>query len=81
MANDSMNPMNVGAPQLIPDGNIKSKSPGSFGEMQKAYYAASCSPNVFKSRTSANPSFVPGYQMSGFDKSEWQTMTRSDVAK
>lgn len=75
---DDMTPMNVGAPQLIPAGNVNSDSPGSFGAMQREYYKNSTSSSVFKTRCGTYPNFVPTY---GSLPGEWQTMTNSTKNK
>lgn len=69
--NDSMKPVDVGAPRLIPKGNL-SDHPASFGGMRKALDAAqTCKVNT---RGTGYPGFVPGYTTKGLE-GEWQTTT------
>lgn len=68
---DSMKPKDVGAPQMIPQGNL-SDSPGSFAGLRKALDDAQKHKTV--SRTSANPEFAPGYDTAGIE-GDWQCTT------
>lgn len=72
---DSMKPVDVGAPVLIPQGDL-GEHPGSYGGMRRALDAAR-SGNVINTRSTANPGFVPGYYGDAMKalKGEWQTTT------
>lgn len=70
---DSMKPIDVGAPKLIPKGNL-SDHPASFAGMRKALDAAqSCK---VTSRGTSYPGFAPGYTTKGLE-GDWQSMTLS----
>lgn len=72
---DSMKPVDVGAPKLIPLGNLDPNQPGSFAGMRKELDSKQkCG---FVSRTTAYPGFKPGYYGDGFKSLEgdWQSST------
>jgi hypothetical protein len=74
MKNASMKPVDVGAPQLIPQGNLDVNNPGTFAGMRKVLDAKQRS---FVSRTSAHPTFSPGYTGGGLESlsGDWQSST------
>lgn len=71
MLQDHMKPVDVGAPRLIPKGNL-SDNPGSFASMRKALDIAQGRGVV--TRGTAFPGFTPGYTTKGLE-GEWQTTT------
>lgn len=73
--NDNMKPVDVGAPKLIPQGNL-SNHPASYAGMRAALDAARSGKGT-KTRSSAHPNFTPGYTGAGLDglKGEWQSST------
>jgi len=74
MKNEHMNPVDVGAPHLIPAGNL-SDNPGSYAGMRRCLDAAQ--KGVINTRSTAHPGFIPGYYGDGLEalKGEWQTTT------
>ena len=71
MLQDHMKPVDVGAPRLIPQGNL-SDHPASYAGMRKALDAVQTS--KVTTRGTAYPGFVPGYTTKGLE-GEWQTTT------
>lgn len=71
----TMKPVDVGAPVLIPQENLSSH-PGSYSGMRQALDSARAGGEI-KTRSTANPGFVPGYYGDGLEglKGEWQTST------
>lgn len=70
-------PMNVGAPVLIPQGNLDPNKGGSYGNILKAYEDANKGAK-FTSGSSLYPGFTPGFTCCS---GEWQTMTNSTGKK
>lgn len=75
MKNDSMKPVDVGAPQLIPQGNLDQNNPGTFAGMRKILDGKQNS--AFTSKSSAHPAFKPGYTGGGLEplSGDWQSST------
>lgn len=75
MGNDSMKPVDVGAPQLIPQGNLNKSNPGTFAGMRQELDKKQSA--GFVSRTSMHPEFKPGYIGSGLEplSGDWQSST------
>ncbi len=71
MSNEHMKPVDVGAPRLIPQGNL-SDHPASYAGMRKALDNAHM--GKVTTRGTAFPGFVPGYTTKGLE-GEWQTTT------
>ena len=71
MLQDHMKPVDVGAPRLIPQGNL-SEHPASYAGMRKALDAVQTS--KVTTRGTAYPGFAPGYTTKGLE-GEWQTTT------
>jgi len=74
MKSEHMNPVDVGAAQLIPAGNL-SDNPGSYAGMRRCLDDAQ--KGVINTRSTAHPGFIPGYYGDGLEalKGEWQTTT------
>lgn len=72
MSNNSMKPVDVGAPELIPMGNLNPNHPASFAGLRKEL--DSKQHGQFVSRTSAYTGFKPGYSGGGLEglAGEWQ---------
>lgn len=72
---NSMKPIDVGAPKLIPQGNLDPAKAGSYGAMRKALDDAM--KNQTTSRSTLHPEFKPGYYGDGLQglAGEWQTTT------
>lgn len=70
---NNMKPVDVGAPRLIPQGNLSS-FPGSYASMRKELDGKKYSNNT---RCSQYPNFIPGYSGSGLEglSGEWQSST------
>ena len=71
MSQEHMKPVDVGAPRLIPQGNL-SDHPASYNGMRRALDAAQTS--KVTTRGTAFPGFVPGYTTKGLE-GEWQATT------
>lgn len=69
-------PIDVGAPILIPQGNL-SDNPGSYASIKKAFDAAE-SGLKFTSTSSLHPDFKPG---ADFLPGDWQTMSNTTASK
>ena len=69
-----MKPVDVGAPKLIPQGNL-SDHPASYQGMRKALDDAQKGKTT--TRSTAHPNFIPGYYGKGWGgvEGEWQTTT------
>jgi len=69
--NDKMKPVDVGAPKLIPLGNLNDH-PASYSGMRKALDDSR--KGLITTRSTAHPNFVPGYTGDGWEglKGEWQ---------
>ena len=70
MSQEHMKPVDVGAPRLIPVGNL-SNHPASYAGLRKELDGKS---GFINTRGTAFPGFVPGYTTKGLE-GEWQTST------
>lgn len=70
---DSMKPVDVGCPQLIPQGNLNPNQAGSYGNMIKSLEDSK--KNMFTSGSNSYPGFTPGFSTKGLDGC-WQCMTK-----
>ncbi len=68
---NQMSPVDVGAPVLIPQGNLNLDAGGSYGNMLKAFETANKS-EKFTSGSTLYPEFTPSFTCCD---GEWQTMT------
>lgn len=73
MSQSSMNPIDVGAGKLIPQGNL-SNHPASYQGMRDALDKAQ--KNTITSGSTAYPGFKPGFTIKGLE-GDWQSMTKS----
>lgn len=73
--NNNMKPVDVGAPKLIPQGNLNANQPASYAGMRKEL--DSKQKDQLTSRTSTCPNFKPGYYGDGWEglAGEWQSST------
>ena len=66
--NDNMKPVDVGAPRLIPKGNL-TDNPGSYASLRKELDSKKYTMNTV---SSAFPGFKPGF---GYLEGDWQSST------
>lgn len=71
---DSMKPIDVGCPQLIPQGNLNPEQAGSYANMKKELDDSK--KNTFNAGSDSYPGFVPGFTTKGLEGC-WQCMTNS----
>ena len=63
--NNDMTPVDVGCGRLIPQGNLDTSKPGTYGSMMKSLEDAYNSKGTFKASTSYG--FTPGFTIGGED--------------
>lgn len=75
MTPESIKPIDVGAPQLIPQGNLNKNIPGTFASMRQELDSKQNA--GFISRSSMYPGFKPGYTGGGLEplSGDWQSST------
>lgn len=73
MSTNSMKPIDVGCPQLIPQGNLDPNQAGSYGNMLKSLEDSK--KNMFVSGSDSYPGFTPGFTIKGLE-GNWQSMSK-----
>lgn len=73
MSTNSMKPIDVGCPQLIPQGNLDPNQAGSYGNILKSLEDSK--KNMFVSGSNSYPGFTPGFTIKGLE-GNWQSMSK-----